>query len=56
MDKNKNLQIIADISNANGAPGFEDEVVKQIKKHAEGLGELKEDSLRNVYIKRNENK
>lgn len=56
MDKNKNLQIIADISNANGAPGFEDEVVKQIKKHAEGLGELKEDSLRNVYIKRSENK
>lgn len=48
--------MIGDISNANGAPGFEDEVVKVLRGYAEGLGELKEDSLRNFYIYRKENK
>ena len=52
MDKRQNLELIADISNANGAPGFEDDVVAQIRRHAEGLGELREDSLRNFYIYR----
>ena len=52
MDKRQNLELIADISNANGAPGFEDDVVAQIRRHAEGLGELREDSLRNLYIYR----
>ena len=42
MDKRQNLELIADISNANGAPGFEDDVVAQIRRHAEGLGELRE--------------
>ena len=56
MNKKENLQMIADISNANGAPGFEDDVVKEIRKYAEGLGELSEDSLRNIYINRKENK
>ena len=56
MDKRQNLELIADISNANGAPGFEDDVVAQIRRHAEGLGELREDSLRNLYIYRKENK
>ena len=56
MDKRQNLELIADISNANGAPGFEDDVVAQIRRHAEGLGELREDSLRNFYIYRKENK
>ena len=48
--------MIGDISNANGAPGFEDEVVKVLRGYAEGLGELKEDSLRNFYIYRKENR
>lgn len=56
MDKQKNLRMIADISNANGAPGFEDEVVKVLRGYAEGLGELREDSLRNFYIYRKENR
>ena len=56
MNKELNLKMIADISNANGAPGFEDEVVEVLRNHAEGLGELKEDSLRNFYIYRKENK
>ncbi|MDY3919084.1 MAG: M42 family peptidase [Candidatus Limivivens sp.] len=55
MDKKQNLKMIGDISNANGAPGFEDEVVKVLRGYAEGLGELKEDSLRNFYIYRKEN-
>ena len=37
MDKRQNLELIADISNANGAPGFEDDVVAQIRRHAEEL-------------------
>lgn len=32
MDKRQNLELIADISNANGAPGFEDDVVAQIRR------------------------
>lgn len=56
MDKAQNLKMAADISNANGAPGFEDEVVAVLRTYAEGLGELKEDSLRNFYIYRKENK
>lgn len=55
MNREKNLQMIADISNANGAPGFEDEVVAVLRRYAQGLGELKEDSLRNFYIYRKEN-
>ena len=48
--------MIADISNANGAPGFEDEVVAQIRAYGKTLGRIEEDSLRNIYIYRNENK
>lgn len=55
MDKKQNLRMIADISNAKGAPGFEDEVVSVLRGYAEGLGELREDSLRNFYIYRKEN-
>lgn len=56
MKKEQSLQMIADISNANGAPGFEDEVVKVFRKYADGLGTLKEDHLRNFYVYREENK
>lgn len=53
--KQHSLKMIADISNANGAPGFEDDVTVEVKKYADGLGEIKEDKLRNVYIYRREN-
>ncbi|MFA9422423.1 MAG: M42 family metallopeptidase [Sedimentibacter sp.] len=56
MDKKDTLQMIADISNANGTSGFEDLVVEKIRSYSEGLGEIKEDSLRNLYIFRKENK
>lgn len=55
MDREQNLKMIADISNANGAPGFEDAVVSVLRNYADGLGEMKEDSLRNFYIYRKEN-
>ena len=56
MDKELNLKMAEEISNANGASGFEDDVVKVLRKYAEGLGELDEDCLRNFYIYRKENK
>jgi len=56
MDKKQTLQMIADISNANGASGFEDLVIEQCRKYSTELGETAEDSLRNFYIYRRENK
>ena len=47
--------MIAAISNANGTSGFEDEVVAAIRPYAEGLGEITEDCMRNLYIRRKEN-
>ena len=55
MTKQDKLNMIARISNANGAPGFEDEVGEVIREYAAGLGEIKEDKLRNTYIDRKEN-
>jgi putative aminopeptidase FrvX len=52
MDKQKTLAMIAEISNAPGVSGFEDEAVQAIKKHSQGLGETHEDAMRNYYIKR----
>ena len=55
MDKKTTLEMIAAISNANGASGFEDDVVAAIRPYAEGLGEVTEDRMRNLYIRRKEN-
>ena len=55
MDKKTTLEMIAAISNANGTSGFEDEVVAAIRPYAEGLGEVTEDHMRNLYIRRKEN-
>lgn len=56
MDKNQTLQMIADISNANGVSGFEDLVVDTVIRYGEGLGTFVRDSLCNLYIERKENK
>lgn len=50
MDKQRILQELEELSNASGAPGFEDEVVEALRQHTEGLGIQEEDSLRNLYI------
>jgi len=52
LDKKKYLTVIADISNAPGASGFEDEVVNAARRHAVGLGDMTEDAMRNLYIRR----
>jgi putative aminopeptidase FrvX len=46
------LNLIAELSNANGASGFEDEVLAVVRRHAEGLGAISEDCLRNIYVER----
>lgn len=42
------LKIIEDLSNAFGPSGFEEEVVKVVQKHCEGL-DLRNDAMHNVY-------
>jgi len=51
----KELRLIQELADAPGASGFEDEVVKVARRYAEGLGQIKEDFLRNLYIYRKEN-
>ena len=55
MDKKQTLEMVAAISNANGAPGFEDEVVKAILPYAGQVGETETDRMRNLFIRRKEN-
>jgi putative aminopeptidase FrvX len=52
MDKKESLQRIRQLSEANGVSGFEDEVDVIVKGFTAGLGETKEDSLRNFYVYR----
>ena len=49
------LQMLRELTNAPGASGFEDEVVKVARRYAASIGEMKEDFLRNLYIYRKEN-
>ena len=49
------LQMIAELSDAPGAPGFEDEVVTVARRWCAPIGPMKEDFLRNLYIHRKEN-
>ncbi len=55
MVKDITLDMIKVLSNANGAPGFEDEVVGVLREYTAGLGELTEDAMRNLYLRRKEN-
>lgn len=55
MDKQTALKMIAEISNANGVSGFEDDVVAAIVPYAETVGDTKVDRMRNVFIRRKEN-
>ncbi|MDF2942379.1 MAG: hypothetical protein K0S01_1237 [Herbinix sp.] len=58
MDYNKketNIKMIAELSNAIGVSGFEDDVVNIIRKYCEDLGTMKEDTLRNLFLYRNGN-
>ena len=49
------LQMIQALSDAPGASGFEDDVIAAARQYAAPLGEVQEDFLRNLYIRRKEN-
>ncbi len=49
------LQMIAELSDAPGASGFEDAVVEVARRWCAPIGPMKEDFLRNLYIHRKEN-
>ncbi len=55
MNKNEKIELIKQLSEANGASGFEDEVAQLLRGFCQDYGELKEDSLRNVYVERKAN-
>ncbi|RYL94946.1 M42 family peptidase [Sporolactobacillus sp. THM7-4] len=55
MDKQRSLDLIERLSNANGISGFEDEVAAIFSSEVEGLGEITEDHMRNVLVRRNGN-
>jgi len=55
LTKESDLNIISDLSNAMGVSGFEDQVVDIVRNYSEGLGTIKEDTLRNLFIYRKEN-
>lgn len=50
-----NIELIRELSNANGISGFEDEVIEVIRKHAQLYTNIQEDSLRNLYLHRKNN-
>ena len=50
------LELIRALSDAFGPSGFEDDVVRIVREQAADLGDIEEDCLRNVYIRRKENK
>ncbi len=50
------LSMIEALSNANGAPGFEDEVLLAARAHAPKSLAVTEDRFRNLYLRRPENK
>ncbi len=56
--KEQNIDLIKRLSNANGVSGFEDEVAQIGRIESESFCEVKEDSLRNLYmtLKRNTGK
>jgi putative aminopeptidase FrvX len=50
MDKAESLKLISDLSDANGASGFEYDVVSVLRKAVSGLGTVDEDSLHDLYV------
>ena len=55
MDKMDSVSLARALSDAPGASGFEDVVVAVLRPHAEPLGEVQEDKLRNLYCFRHGN-
>lgn len=55
LDKETNIKMISELSDAKGVSGFEDEAVELLRKYCDGLGDIKEDTLRNLFIYRKGN-
>ncbi len=51
----EHLRLIEELCNANGAPGFEDDVVALGRKYGAQYADLTEDCLRNLYLDRKGN-
>ena len=51
MNDQKTLEMITALCNANGAPGFEDDVLIELRKYGVGLGEITEDKLAKSFYK-----
>lgn len=50
MDKESVIRELEELSNAAGAPGFEEDVVELLRVHTDGLGRQERDSLLNYYV------
>ncbi len=50
------LDLVKQLSEAKGAPGFENEIVNIVKTHLAPFGKITEDSMRNLTIERKQNK
>lgn len=55
MHKKELTELIKKLSNAKGAPGFEDEVASIVNEQGKSYGNTVEDKMRNVFIDREEN-
>lgn len=52
---NSTVELIKQISDANGISGFEDEVLQVIRSNAKDLGAFSEDCMRNLYLEKKDN-
>jgi len=53
--KNECIELIENLSNAKGAPGFEDEVLVVAREAMKDYARIEEDKMRNIYFYRNQN-
>ncbi len=56
MDQAKILKMAQEISDANGVSGFEDAVLDVVRRYGAPYGEMSENSLRDLFLKRRGNK
>lgn len=56
MKSTDDIEMIQRLSEAPGVSGFEDAVLSEIRQAAAGLGNITEDSLRNLYLHRRGNR
>lgn len=56
LNKMNTIKMIAELSEAKGVSGFEDEVVTKLSALGEAYGNINRDSLLNLYLERTDNK